>query len=80
MEKREMKKKIIIGYTNSSQIKDLKFQKYLREEGWLALHLRKSNLYVDTMATMASEVNGGGFVWKEDKELKKYKITIERIK
>jgi hypothetical protein len=75
-----MKKKIIIGYASSSQIKDLKFQKYLKEGGWLALHLRKSNLYIDTMATMASEVNGGGFVWNEDKELKKYKITIERLK
>lgn len=75
-----MTKKIIIGYACPSQIKDLKFQKYLKEEGWLVLHLRKSNLYVDTMATMASEVNGGGFIWKEDKSVKKYKITIEKIK
>lgn len=76
----KFKKKTVIGYANPSVIKDFCKIKSINKQSYTSLNLRQTNLYMRLLESMTSQANGGNIVWEEDKSLKKYKITIERIK
>jgi hypothetical protein len=75
-----MKKKTVVGYARPSEINDFVRIKSINKESFTSLCLRQTNLYLDFMLSMFAETENKPHVYKENKSLKKYKITIERIK
>jgi len=74
-----MKKKIVIGYARPFEVNDFIRIKSINKEHFTSLNLRQTNLYLDFLLSMFAETENKPHVYKENKNLKKYKITIERI-